>query len=370
MMDRPSTTRYTRRVMDRQARTQDRGCPSAAARLAFSGVVFGAMALLGAQAVDAQLRASYTEGADVSPGFEGWIPNEDGSYQIVFGYMNRNWEEELHVPVGPDNYFSIVPRGTLDDLGTHLFDETTADAGQPTYFLPRRNRFTFNVPIPPDVATMISSGELEVVWTLTTNGSTDRAYGSLVRDYMIDDIVIMSETGALGAGSSDERMRSNQAPEIAVEGGLERTVRVGEPLTLVAMVTDDGIPNRSNTQGIRAGDPTPDQQLQRALNPPRRITVGKINALYLGWFVYRGPGEGVEFDPPQVKTWEDTRSFANSPWAQFWVPPPLPEDDRWVTQVTFDEPGTYILRGRADDGGLFSDVEVTVHVTGTGPLIP
>ena len=355
--------------MDREGRFQDAGIPFMA-RLALSGVVLGAIALLGTPAADAQLRASYTEGADVSPGFEGWIPNDDGSYEVVFGYMNRNWEEELHVPVGPDNYLAVVPRGALDDKGEHRFDEATADVGQPTYFLPRRNRFTFNVSIPADLAASISSGQLEVVWTLTTNGLTDRAYGSLVRDYMIDNIVIMSETGALGAGSSDERMRSNEPPVISVEGGLERTVGVGEPLTLVATVIDDGIPSRSNTQGIRAGDPTPEQQLTRALSPPRRITVGKINALYLGWFVYRGPGEGVAFDPPQVKTWEDTRSFANSPWGQFWIPPVLPENDRWVTQVTFDEPGTYILRGRADDGGLFSDVEVTVHVTGQGPLLP
>ncbi len=30
--------------------------------------------------------------------------------------------------------------------------------------------------------------------------------------------------------------------------------------------------------------------------------------------------------------------------------------------VTFSTPGTYILRGRADDGGLFADEEITVVV--------
>jgi hypothetical protein len=309
---------------------------------------------------EAQLRASYSEGADVSPGFEGWLPQEDGSYEIVFGYMNRNWEEELHVPVGPDNYFSFVTPGALDDMSVSGYDAEVADQGQPSYFLPRRNRFTFNVPISAEMADQISRGELEVVWTLTTHGSTDRAYGSLVRDYMIDNIVIMSETGALGAGSSDERMRSNEPPEIEVEGDLERTVAVGEPLTLVARVTDDGIPSRGGSPP--AEDATPQDLLERAMNQPRRVTVGKINGLFHSWFVYRGPGEKVAFDPPQVKTWEDTRAFANSPWGFFWVPPEPPEDDRWVTQVTFDEPGTYVLRGRADDGGLFADVEVTVHV--------
>jgi hypothetical protein len=45
-----------------------------------------------------------------------------------------------------------------------------------------------------------------------------------------------------------------------------------------------------------------------------------------------------------------------------WTAPELPEDGRWVSEVTFDEPGTYVLHGRADDGGLYTDVEVTVRV--------
>ena len=34
----------------------------------------------------------------------------------------------------------------------------------------------------------------------------------------------------------------------------------------------------------------------------------------------------------------------------------------YVVNATFHEPGTYLLRGRADDGGLFADTEVTVHI--------
>jgi hypothetical protein len=73
----------------------------------------------------------------------------------------------------------------------------------------------------------------------------------------------------------------------------------------------------------------------------------------------------VAFDPPQVKTWEDTRSGANSPWAPLWEPPPVPEDGRWETTVTFQEPGTYILRARGDDGALYHDADVTIVV---GPV--
>ncbi len=74
---------------------------------------------------------------------------------------------------------------------------------------------------------------------------------------------------------------------------------------------------------------------------------------------------GVAFSPLQVKVWEDTRTGANSPWAPLWVAPEVPEDGRYEVQVTFDRPGTYVLRGRADDGGLYHDVVVTIVV---GPV--
>ena len=82
----------------------------------------------------------------------------------------------------------------------------------------------------------------------------------------------------------------------------------------------------------------------------------------MSWFVYRGSGD-VTFDPPQVKVWEDTRTGANSPWGPHWLTPEYPEDNRWVTTVTFDEPGTYVLRCRASDGAVDTDHDVTVTVT-------
>ena len=65
----------------------------------------------------------------------------------------------------------------------------------------------------------------------------------------------------------------------------------------------------------------------------------------------------------QIKTWEDTRAGANSPWAPLWAPPVLPADGKLVVQATFDAPGTYVLRGLADDGALFGGDSVTVTVT-------
>ena len=43
--------------------------------------------------------------------------------------------------------------------------------------------------------------------------------------------------------------------------------------------------------------------------------------------------------------------------------PKLPPDGKQDVHVTFSEPGTYVLRCRADDGALVADEEVTIVVT-------
>jgi hypothetical protein len=98
------------------------------------------------------------------------------------------------------------------------------------------------------------------------------------------------------------------------------------------------------------------------LQPPVRITVGKITGLHLSWTVYRGAGK-VTFSPEQVKTWEDTRAGQNSPWAPLWEPPVMPADGKVLVEATFSEPGTYMLKAFADDGALVGTDMVTVSVT-------
>jgi hypothetical protein len=298
---------------------------------------------------------SYTKGQNVSPAYDGWEQAQDGTRYFVFGYMNRNWEEEIDVPVGPDNGFSVGG----------------ADQGQPTHFLPRRNRFVFKVRVP---ASFTEKDEL--VWTLTTHGKTEKAFATLRPDYILDDVVKASETGALGAGRSNPEVRANKPPVLGVLETNTGNVRVGQSITLVSEVRDDGIPRRRGTGGAAAGRATgpagttptptaanaPPAPRDPALSPPVRITVGKNVGLHVAWFLYRGPGK-VTFDPPQVKVWEDTRAGANSPWAPLWSPPPIPQDGRQPVTVTFSEPGTYVLRCRADDGGLVADEEVTIVVS-------
>ncbi len=288
---------------------------------------------------EANAQLSYQHGQNVSPAFEGWEENDDGSFNLVFGYMNRNWLEELDVPVGPENHISPGP----------------ADQGQPTHLLPRRNRYVFKVRVPADF------GDQELVWTLTTQGKTEAAYGTLRLDYKLDYMVIASETGALGFGVSTEESRANTPPTITLVGDPVREARVGQPVTLVARITDDDLP-QTRRRRPRPQTDEPPKLSATQLRPPMRFTVQKVNGLHLSWFVFRGE-PGVTYDPPQIKTWEDTRTGANSPWAPLFRMPAAPEDGEWTVQVTFDQPGMYVLRGRADDGGLYHDTDVTINVT-------
>ena len=319
-----------------------------------------ALALVVAPAVAGAQSLAYNSGQNVAPGYEGWEEEPDGSKYFLFGYMNRNWEEELDVPVGPNNSFA----------------PGNPDMGQPTHFLPRRNRFVFRVKVPASF-----TAKDELVWTLTTNGVTEKAYASLRDDYKVDDVVKASETGALGAGSSSPEIRSNKPPVVKVDGSKKLTAKVGQPLSLVAVVTDDGIPkrrgavlsgaavSRAAARDADAPAPTavpPEAAARRNLAtlPPTRVTVGKNVGLHLSWHTYRAPENApVTYDPIQIKPWEDTRAGANSPWAPIWTPPEMPADGKIPVKVTFSQPGTYVIRGLADDGALTGYDEVTVTVT-------
>jgi hypothetical protein len=323
-----------------------------------SALVLGALSLVLAPQFARAQSLSFTKGQNVSPAFEGWEEAADGSRYFLFGYMNRNWEEELNVPVGADNSFT----------------PGTPDQGQPTHFLPRRNRFVFRVPVPKTF-----SEKDEMIWTLTTYGKTEKAYATLRLDYKVDDVVKASETGALGAGTSSPEVRANKPPIAKVEGPRTVAARVGQPVTLTMVVTDDGVPkargaglvgsavsnagSRQDTATDSSAAPGTDTAVRRnrTMLPPSRSTVGKNVGLHLSWFVYRGAGT-VTFDPEQIKSWEDTRTGANSPWAPIWSAPEMPKDGKVVVHATFSEPGTYTLRGIADDGALtgFDDVTVTV----------
>jgi len=156
-----------------------------------SGAVVVAVLTFGAfiHSATAQTRFAYSSGQPLSPAYEGWWPNDDGSATMFFGYMNTNWLQEFDIPIGAAN--DIEPGGP--------------DQGQPTHFYPRRNPFLFTIRVPKDFGTK------ELTWTLTVNGKTEKAYGSLKTDYQIDPQVISTEVGG-DNGSLRDELRTNIPP--------------------------------------------------------------------------------------------------------------------------------------------------------------
>ncbi len=130
----------------------------------------------------------------ISPVFDGWLGNPDGSFTLFFGYFNRN-SSETPIPIGPDNQVRPTPD----------------DRGQPTNFLPLRQWHVFRVTVP-------AGWDDEVIWTLGVPGTSHREQtaGSLKTIYEIGD------------------PGGPQAPTV---GGVSRepvTARVGRPLALAA----------------------------------------------------------------------------------------------------------------------------------------
>ena len=202
------------------------------------------------------------------------------------------------MPVGPDNFL----------------EPGLPDRGQPTHFFPRRNQFVFRVRVPADF------GDQEIVWSLTTNGVTEKAYATLRPQYAVDAGVLAAN---FGAGISRPDLVDNVAPQLTLETPTTLAVSAGEP------VTSRRWPSTTANRG-RAGSRPP--------SAGSRYVPGSAAGLRFSWFRYRGPGP-VIFDPPQTKVWEDDRDGGNSPWSAGWEPPPIPPDNRWTVTATFSAPG-------------------------------
>ncbi len=251
----------------------------------------------------------WNRGQNIQPVFEGWERNDDGSFTMVFGYLNRNYQEQPVVPVGPNNFFEPGP----------------ADRGQPTHFYNRRQQFVFEVRVPADWGR-----EQDLVWTVTHNGRTDRAFGHLWPVWEIDNVVRRQNRGTgFAQGYAD-----NQRPSIRLAGADELEVTLPDALEIAVVAGDDGIPPPNPDILKRTLRPGP--KMQAMVSPRDAATTG----LAVTWLHWRGAG-AVSFDP-RVLT--------------------LDEQGQAVTRVSFSAPGTYVLQAVADDTVFTTPVNVTVTV--------
>ncbi len=282
------------------------------------GVVLlsGATVQVGAQA-DPQ-NYLFNTGQTIQPFFDGWAHNPDGSFEFHFGYLNRNYVEDLHVPVGPDNYV------TPDD----------PDRGQPTYFYPRQVSSVFSVTVPADWGTR------EMVWRVTVGGETYQAVGWLQPEWEID-------ANPAANRLSDEVLRANQAPVLSLD--IPGAAAVGPPVTLTATVSDDGLPEPRVRGGGGGGNVLPTfarqdgptlpvnvpQVQTRNRHRPTRTRVDRIN---LTWTQLRGPA-GARLAPADTSAAGET-----------------------ALTVTFVQPGDYLFRVQASDGPATVTEAFTISV--------
>ena len=246
----------------------------------------------------------YNAGQSIQPVFEGWSRNPDGSFDMWFGYLNRNFEQRVTVAVGADNGFN------------------GEDMGQPEVFEPRRQQFAFKVNVP---ATFPKDRDL--VWTLKANGVTLKAFGCLWPVWEIDQNTISANRGSRTAIDFDEP--PNEAPRV-VDPPPAQTAEVGKPLAVTLSIADDGNPKPRADRGARvAGIKNPSETRERPLNQSLRVS----------WLQWRGPGV-ARFDPKVVRV----------------------VDGKAATSITFDKPGAYVLRAFAEDASIHTphDVRVTV----------
>ena len=232
-------------------------------------------------------------GAGVTGAYEGWFTAPDGSRWFSVGYYNRNSRQTLDVPVGPDN--KIEPGGP--------------DQGQPTHFLSGRQYGMFMIPVPKNFGP-----DDRLTWTIVAHGQSASIPLRMHPAYVIEPFTEVAAGNTPPSLSFEENGPRTQGPVARIIPGFERTATVGTPFAWTLWAFDDM--KYASSTGAPVG----------AARAPVTLSFSK----------YRGPGE-VTFDknrPPLEKL-----STGDTP----------PFRGKATTNVTFSEPGEYVLHAMAND---------------------
>jgi hypothetical protein len=247
-------------------------------------------------------------GSSVTGAFEGWYRGADGATRLLVGYFNRNTEQELDVPIGPDN--RIEPGGP--------------DRGQPTHFLTGRQWGVFTIKVPDD------AGPQKLAWTIVSNGFTNTITLHTRPEWVVEPF---------------EDAQKNTPPVFRFERGgpsftgpptavaAHYSAAIGQPAQLTVWVSDEG---------PRLNIAPPARKRSAPGAPPGE----EPPPVTVAWSKFRGPG---------TVTFDHTR------------PPVDLTDGRAAVAATFGAPGEYVLRAEANDssgpgGGGFQCCWTNVHV--------
>jgi hypothetical protein len=233
-------------------------------------------------------------GTGITPSYEGWFDNADGTHNFLVGYLNRNRSLEVDVPIGPNN--RIEPGGP--------------DLGQPTHFLAGRQTGTFIITVPKAF-----TAQQRLTWTLTVNGQTNAIPLRLIPEYNVSPLKDSSVANTPPTLRFAESGPSTQGPLSALANAATRKASVSTPLEL-SVWTDDDAKYTNNSSAPMRGS-----------RPP----------VTLLWAKYRGPGT-VTFDKARPTLEKLKGGGVNEPYSGLGK-----------TTAKFSEPGEYVLQVTAND---------------------
>jgi hypothetical protein len=193
------------------------------------------------------LEPALKSGASVTPAFEGWYENPDGSYSLLVGYYNRNTAETLDIPVGPLN--KIEPG--------------EPDQGQPTHFETGRQWGVFVIKVPKDF------GNKAVRWTIEANGEQQSVPLTLNKSYSVTPFKEAGMSNSPPKLTFVENGPKLMGPPVGIAAELAGTV--GEAVPIAVSVEDD-----------------------QGLGRTKSTTVSTVS-----FHKYRGPG-AIKFDNTRV----------------------------------------------------------------------
>jgi len=238
-------------------------------------------------------------GASVTPAYEGWYDNADGTHSFLIGYFNRNTQSEIDVPIGPMNHF----------------EPGSPDLGQPTHFLTGRRYGMFVFTMPKEFGK-----NQKVSWVLTVNGVTTSIPFYMSPDYNVTPFK-SSEQGPSGGYNLPPAVRFDDmgpvfsGPAATVARAISRVASVGTPMAL-DIFADDDAQYTSGTNAPMTKTPA-----------PVTLTVSK----------YRGPGAvTIAESRPKLTTLKGGK-------------PDEPYSGQASATVKFATPGEYMLHVTAND---------------------
>jgi len=265
---------------------------SAAAALALGSAV------LSAQQLPSQPALGF--GGAISPAFEGWFDNPDGTHNFLIGYYSRNTKAEVDIPIGSNN----------------KFDTANPDQGQPTHFLTRRRFGMFVVTVPKEFPKT-----QKIYWTLIANGITNTVPFHMHTDYNITPTKSTEESPTREFNKPPVLRLAQGGPQFSgpfanMSKALERTATVSTPMPLEMWADDDAQFSSGGNGPMGEGRP---------------ILVPLVTK-------YRGPGTITIGTNNQVRF--DTVTGGK---------PLDPYSGHATTTVKFSEPGDYVLHININD---------------------